>query len=186
MTRTSYAATLLAALALGACGDSSFNVDRLTPAEVAGTYSVCVLRFVPENGILPVANLLDSVMDATPPAGRPSPSLALSGSQQRYDLVYTRVSDGFLRQLQGTTGLGDEEITVRFFEDQAGAVASEALLPSSVEFSFRDAPLRLTDTTGFYTVRRADYAAAAGVSESGLQDRINGRLEAALQVGSCP
>ena len=184
MARIRYAAALLL---LAACdGGNGFSQDRLTPAEVAGSYSVCHLRFRPENVAFPVADLLLAVMDSTPPAGRPSPSLALSGSEQRFDLVYTRQSDGFLRQLQGNTGLGSHNVTVRFFEGEAGAVAAEALLPDNVAFDFRDAPRRLTDTTGFYTVRRADYAAAAHISESGLQDRINGRLEASLQVGGCP
>ena len=184
MSRTAYSAAAL--LVLAACGGGNgFTVDRLTPSEVAGTYNLCLLRFRPENGAFPVADLLASVMDTTPPPNRPEPSMALSGSAQTYDLVYTRQSDSFLRQLQGTTGLGEETVSVRFFSEEATGVAAEALLPSSVEFSFRSSPHRLTDTTGFYTVRRADYAAAAGISESGLQDRVNGRLEAALTVGSC-
>jgi hypothetical protein len=183
MTRYAYAALLLG---LAACGGDDGFVDRLTPQETAGTYSICRLRFHPENVAFPVADLLTSVMDSTPPAGRPEPTLALSASSHQYDLVYTRTRDGFLQQLRGTTAMGASAVTTRFYEDEAGAVAAEALLPGSLAMSFRESPRRLTDTTSFYTVRRADYAAAAGIPETGLQDRVSGRLEAALQVGGCP
>jgi hypothetical protein len=184
MSRIAYSAAAL--LILAACsGGNGFTVDRLTPAEVAGTYNVCLLRFRPENSAFPVADLLVTVIDTTPPLNRPEPTLALSNSQQAYDLVYTRQDDSFLRQLQGTTGLGESTVTVDFFDGEAAGVAAEALLPESVVFSFVASPNRLTDTTGFYTVRRADYAAAADISENGLQDRVSGRLEAALTVGSC-
>jgi hypothetical protein len=177
---------LLALLPLAACDDNGFVADRLTPSEVSGTYSVCTLRFRPENALFPVADLLTSVMDTTPPSGRPRPSMALSASVQQYDLVYTRQRDGFLQQLRGTTGLGATTVTPRFYEESAGAVATETLLPSSLDFSFHASPRRLTDTTGLYTVRRSDYAAAAGISETGLQERVSGRLEASLQVNGCP
>jgi len=176
-----------ALLALAACGgDNGFSVDRLTPAEVGGSYDVCLLRFRPENAAFPVADLLASVMDTTPPANRPEPSLALSSTNQQYDLVYTRQRDNFLQQLRGSTGLGQHTVTATFFGEEPGTVASEVLLPRQVEFTFHEAPQRLTDTTTLYTVRRADYAAAAGISESGLQERVTGRLEAGLQVGGCP
>jgi hypothetical protein len=173
-------------LLLAACGGDSSFVNRLTPAQVAGTYSVCLLRFHPQNNALPLADLLTSVMDSTPPAGRPQPTVALSSTTAQYDLVYTRARDGFLQQLRGTTSLGGSSVTVRFYGDEAGAVAAEALLPASVSLEFRDSPRRLTDTTSLYTVRRADYAAAAGIPETDLQDRVTGSLEAALQVGACP
>jgi hypothetical protein len=184
MPRYASAASLL--LLLAACGGSNSFVDRLTPQEVGGTYNVCMLRFRPQNVALPVADLLVSVMDSTPPAGRPDPTLALSGSLDQYDLVYTRLDDGFLQQLRGTTTLGTSVVNTRFYGDQPGAVAAEALLPASVGFNFHETPKRLTDTTLFYTVRRADYAAAAGIPETDLQDRVSGSLEAALQVGDCP
>ena len=179
------ASALLALLPLAACGENGFEVDNLRPSEVAGSYSVCILRFAPENNVFPTADLLVSMMDTTPPTGRPAPSLALSGSSQQYDLVYTRVRDGFLQQLRGTVGLGETTVTLRFFEDEPGGVAAESLLPSSMNLTFRDSPRRLTGTSGFYTVRRADYARAAGVNETGLQERVSGRLQATLQVGGC-
>jgi hypothetical protein len=124
MTRYAPAAALLVLLA--ACDGGSSFVDRLTPQEVAGTYNVCRLRFRPENTAFPVADLLTSVMDSTPPSGRPDPTLALSSSSRQYDLVYTRSDDGFLQQLRGSTEMGASTVTPRFYQDQAGAVAAEA------------------------------------------------------------
>jgi hypothetical protein len=184
MPRYASCATLL--LLLAACGGDSSFVDRLTPQEVAGTYDVCRLRFRPENVAFPAADLLHTVMDTTPAAGRPDPTIALSAGLAEYDLVYTRQSDGFLQQLRGSTTLGSATVTPRFYQDEAGAVAAEALLPATLRLNFHDTPRRLTDTTSLYSVRRADYARAAGIAETGLQDRVSGRLEASLQVGGCP
>jgi hypothetical protein len=183
MRRYAPAAALLSLLA--ACGGDNTFVDRLTPEQVSGTYSICLLRFRPENVAFPVADLLVSVMDTTPAAGRPEPTIALSNTLQQYDLVYTRASDGFLQQLRGTTSLGPTTVAPRFFTESAGLVAAEALLPASMPLTFHDAPRRLTDTTEFYTVRRADYARAAGISETDLQDQVSGRLEASLSVAGC-
>jgi hypothetical protein len=41
-------------------------------------------------------------------------------------------------------------------------------------------------TGASYTVRRSDYAKAAGITEEGLQDRISGTLEGTFAVGACP
>lgn len=185
MTHAARRFAALLALPLAACGENGFAEDRLTPAEVAGSYSVCMLRFRPENPVLPVADLLTSVMDSTPGAGLPTPSVALSGTAYHYQLRYVRESDAFLRLLEGGTALGAATVTPRFFEENPGAVASELLLPSTVAFTFLEAPHRLTDTTPPYTVRRADYAAAAGIPETDLQERVTGRMEASLQVGGC-
>jgi hypothetical protein len=186
MTHAARRFAALLALPLAACGENGFAEDPLTPSEVQGSYSVCLLRFRPENPILPVADVLDAVMDSTPPTGLPMPSVAVSGTAYHYQLRYAREQDAFLRLLEGNLGMGETTVTARFYENNdPGAVASELLLPGSLTFTFSDAPRRLTDTTTIYTVRRADYAAAAGVPETDLQDRVSGRLEASLRVGGC-
>jgi hypothetical protein len=176
-----------ALLALAACdGGNTFDPDRLTSAQVDALYEICDLRFVPVNTILPTANVRQGVMNLNPPATRPRPSLSLSN--RSFDLTYTRKSDNFLQQLRGSYDLGTSEVVVRIYSGETPtALAAELLLPQSVPLRFADSPKRLTaDGSGFiYTVRRADYARAAGISENDLQPTISGRLIASLQAPTC-
>jgi hypothetical protein len=180
---------LAAALALSACdGGNGFESERLTPSQVDGLYEICELRFVPENAILPPADVRQGVMNLNPPATRPRPSVSLSNFS--YDLTYTRKSDNFLQQTRGSASLGAREVVLRLYTgDTPSAIARELLLPEGLALTFQaGSPRQLTaGATGFtYPVRRADYARAAGVSEAGLQEQINGRMAATLASPTCP
>ena len=88
-------ARLLPLAALGvaaACdGDGGTNTrPRLTPADVQGVYTVCSLRFTPVQNALPAANLLQFIVNPSPPAPKQPPSLTLSGQTAAYQLLYTR------------------------------------------------------------------------------------------------
>jgi hypothetical protein len=179
------AGALAAALPLiAACdGGGGSGPDRLTPADVAGVYNLCSLKFTPTNTILPVADLTAAVIDTTPPAGRPEATISLANGT--YDLVYTRGSDAFLRQLQGNVSYGTSSVTLSVPE--AGAVAEELLLPRPLTLSFIDGPQRsLSAQTQFtYQVERQDYARATGSSEAGLAATINGSLTALFSSAPC-
>jgi hypothetical protein len=179
------AGVLAAALPLlAACdGGGGSGPDRLTPADVAGVYNLCSLRFAPTNQILPVADLMAAVVDTTPPAGRPEATVSLANGT--YDLVYTRMSDNFLRQLQGTVTYGTTTVTLNAPEGHA--VAKELLLPRPFTLTFIEAPNRsLSAQTQFtYFVERADYARATGSSEQGLAATINGAMLATFSAAPC-
>jgi len=176
-----------ALLVLAACdGGNSFDPDRLTADQVDGLYEICDLRFVPTQAAFPTADLRQGVMNLNPPATRPRPSLSLSNGS--FDLTYTRKSDNFLQQLRATYSLAPEDVVLRVYTGETpSALAAELLLPQSVPLRFADSPRRLTaGGNGFvYTVRRADYARAAGITENGLSERIEGRLVASLASPAC-
>ncbi|HEU0055459.1 MAG TPA: hypothetical protein VFQ39_19865 [Longimicrobium sp.] len=181
------AAVLLAALA--ACdGGSGFDSDPLTPQQVAAVYQVCSLKFTPTQTALPVADLLQGVVQRTPPAGKPLPTLTLSPSSAQYELVYTRKSDNFLQQLRGTVEYGDNSVFLNV--GAASAIVPQELLlpPSHLDLVFSTAPKRLSAgvEVSQYSVRREDYARAAGITEEGLAQRIFGHLSAGFAEGDCP
>jgi hypothetical protein len=180
---------LLAVVALAplpACDGDGTGSARLTPSQVQGVYSVCSLRFTPTQTAFPVADVLATVVNTTPPAPKQPPSLTLSGQAYAYQLIYTRRSDNFLQQLNDGVSLGQSNVEVDFPDEDESEIVRELLLPSSLSFTFTDSPRRLTSVGGItYSVRRSDYARAAGISETGLQDRISGELTATFAVGSC-
>jgi hypothetical protein len=157
--------------------------DPLRPDEVAGVYTLCTLRFAPSQTALPVADLLTTVVDTTPPAGRPDATIALAANAT-YDLAYTAAQSSFLEQLRGSIGYREDAITLSVpVEDQAAAL----LLPRNLLLSYNAGTKRLSgDASGFpYPVARADYARAAGISEEGLQNQINGSLTVMFQENGC-
>lgn len=181
------ALTATAALVLlAACdgGGGGTGSDNLQPGEVAGVYNLCTLRFDPANAALPEADLLQSVVDSTPPAGRPEATVSLS-TNGTYDLVYTRQSDAFLQQLRGTISYGRTTLTLSV--PQGNGIAAELLLPRPMTLTFTDGPTRaLTGQTAFpYSVARQDYARAAGVSETDLSSSISGSQVMTLSSGPC-
>lgn len=179
----------LATLFATACDGDSSGSQRLTPGDVAGVYRICTLRFVPVNSIFPAANLLERIVDNTPPAGKPDPTLTLSPSSSAFQLIYTSQADAFTQDLRGEVSYGRSEVFPRFYadNDSRGAIATELLLPPRVALSFSDSPRRLATggSDGTYSVSRRAYATAAGVNESGLDDTIQGRIEISLREGSC-
>ncbi|HEV7589690.1 MAG TPA: hypothetical protein VGO40_16360 [Longimicrobium sp.] len=178
---------LCALAALAACNGDGTASQRLTPGQVQGVYSVCSLRFTPTQTAFPVANLLATVVNTTPPAPKQPPSLTLGGQANVYQLIYTRRSDNFLQQLNGSVDLRQSEVAVDFPDESQSEVVRELLLPPALAFTFADGPKRLTSAGSLtYSVRRSDYARAAAISEVGLQERISGRLDATFTTGACP
>jgi hypothetical protein len=179
------AGALAAALPLlAACdGGGGSGPDRLTASEVAGVYNLCSLKFAPTNQILPVADLLAAVVDTTPPAGRPEATVSLANGT--YDMVYTRGSDAFLRQLQGTVSYGTTTVTLNVSD--SSPIVQELLLPSPLTLTFVDGPTRslAAETQFTYFVARADYARATGSSEAGLAATINGAMQASFSSAPC-
>jgi hypothetical protein len=182
------AVPLLAAALAAACGgDGGTNPSRLTPQEVQGVYNVCSLRFQPANGALPAADLLATVINPAPPAPKTAPSLTLSGQEASYQLLYTRRSDSFTQDLRGGVSFGGSAVFATLPDEGASEVRRELLLPSQLQLEFTESPRRLATAAGFaYSVRRSDYAHAAGISEEGLQDRISGSLSGTFSAGACP
>lgn len=179
------AALLVPAAACDGDGGGT-SVDRLTPREVAGVYQVCTLRFTPSQAALPVADLLQRIIDPTPPAGKLPPTVTLSGSVPQYQLVYTRTSDAFSQDQRGSVSFGERTVNLSLGSETGSEIVREALLPSNLQLTFNAGAGTLTTTgTSLYSVRRADYARAAGITQEGLQERINGKLTATLQEGGC-
>lgn len=178
-------ALLPALTLLAACdGGGGSGPDRLDPAEVAGVYNLCQLRFQPGNPAFPVADLLATVVDTAPPAGRPEATIALA-TNGTYDLVYTAVETAFIEQVRGSISYHETAIALSVPTDQA---ATALLLPRPLILTFNSSAGRLSgDATGFpHPVARADYVRAAGISEEGLQSTINGVTTMTLSKGACP
>lgn len=177
---------LLPAFALlAACnGDGGSGSDRLRPEEVAGVYNLCTLRFQPANAALPAADLLVTVVDTTPPAGRPEATIALAANGT-YDMVYTAQQTAFIEQVRGSIGYREDAVTLSIPTQQQ---ATALLLPRPVLLSFNAGQGRLSgDASGVgHAVARYDYARAAGISEEGLQGTINGTTTVAFSAGACP
>jgi hypothetical protein len=189
MRSTAVPLLALATLLAAGCDDDGTSSRRLTSGEVAGVYRVCVLRFVPTNSVLPPANLLGRVVDATPPAGKPEPTLTLSPSSNAYQLIYTSESDAFTEELRGSVAYGEDAVFPRFYsdDDSRGDIATDLLLPARSTLSFQTGPKRLSTSGGDlpHLVSRRAYATAANISESGLSSSIEGRMEISLREGSC-
>jgi hypothetical protein len=170
---------------LAACdgGGGGTRSDPLTPGEVAGVYELCTLRFQPSNAALRAADLLTSVVDTTPPASRPSPSVALA-TNGTYDLAYTDAQTQFLEQVRGSIGYREEQITLSM---PSTSTAAALLMPRSLLLNYDATTHRFTgDAAGFpYPVARADYASAAGISEEGLQNTLNGTLTVTFALDGC-
>lgn len=168
---------------LAACGDDGAGPDRLAPGDVAGVYNVCTLRFTPTNSILPVADLLTTVVDTTPPAPtRPEATIAFANGA--YDLVYTRLSDTFLQQVRGDVAYGTNNVTLTLPTNQA---TTELLLPRPLALDFTaGASKQLSAQTPFvHSVARADYARAIGSNGQGLAETIQGRMTVTLSTAAC-
>lgn len=180
------AAVIAAALPLlaAACDDGGSGPDRLSPDQVAGVYNLCELRFTPTNTILPAADLMQTVVDTTPPAGRPEATVSLAASGI-YDLVYTREGDAFLRQMQGSLNYGSTTVTLN--TPGESAVAQELLLPRPLTLTLVEGPNRslIAQTQFTYSVTREDYARARNASPSGLAPTIDGTASIALSTAPC-
>ncbi|HEX6746230.1 MAG TPA: hypothetical protein VF092_02865 [Longimicrobium sp.] len=183
------ASAAAAALALAACASTGVgDENRLTPAEVQGVYRFCTLRFTPVQTAIPAADLLTSVIDTTSGPGRVGASLTLSGAAPQFEMVYAARTSGTLRQVRGDVEFGEHSVFLFLTSQSPTIIQQEALLPPAHLDLVFDAPARrLTagDEVSSYFVRRSDYARAAGISEEGLQDRIQGHVTATFSEGPC-
>lgn len=176
----------LAAVAAGCGGDGGTGFQTLRPEDVQGVYAVCTLRFSPDQTALPTADVLQSVINPNPPAPKQPPSLTLSGQAAQYQLVYTRKSDNFLQQLSGGVGFGAQSVFLTFPSAADDETVRELLLPPELALDYSPGSRRLTSfPLSSYAVRRADYARAAGITETGLQPTITGQLTATFSAGGC-
>jgi hypothetical protein len=160
----------------------------LTPGDVQGTYLVCELRFTPSQGALPVADVLGVVMMADPPPPLAPPSLTLSGAAPEFELVYTRRRDGATQRLRGEVEFGTGSVFLYVGSGGPSVVPFEALLPPwHLDLVFHAGAGRLTagEEVSAYSVHRHDYAAATGVDEAGLHDRIPGHITAVFARNGC-
>ena len=176
------------ALAAACATDGGSSPDLLTPADVRGAYRVCVLRFTPVQRALPVADVLARVMDADPPPGQPAPTVTLGGAAPEFELEYTRRGDGAVQRLRGDMEFGSTSVFLYPHSQTASLVPLETLLPPGHwDLVFHPAARRLTAgaEVSVYSVRRQDYARAAGISAEGLQERISGHVTAELAEGPC-
>ncbi len=179
-----FCAALLALPLLAACEGGGSGPDRLAPSAVAGVYNLCELRFTPTNPLLRQADLMATVVDTTPPAGRPEATVALTASGV-YDLVYTRRSDAILRQLQGSVTYGTTTVTLG--TPASNAITQELLLPRPLALTFTESSGRVlaAQTQLAYTVDRADYARAANASQEGLAATIPGTMSIVFSAAPC-
>lgn len=186
---------LLRTLGLAGCtlaaacrSDGPASPTVLAPADVQGTYRVCALRFTPSHPALPAADVLAAVMVDDAAAPLPPPSITLSGVEPAFELVYTRRRDGAPQRLRGNVEFGAGSVFLYLHSQAPTTVPFEALLPPAhLDLVFHPASGQLTagDEVSAYSVRRRDYAAAAGIVEEGLQDRITGHVTAALSRDGC-
>lgn len=170
-------------LALAACGDEPRGPTGPTGEEVAGIYSVCALTFDPEGDLLTEVDVLDRGIETDEDSGVRAPQLQVDASRQ-FQLLFTPEGQFVERNLSGTYTPAGTRVRLTF---SAGtAQAASFLLPGTLELAFQATPKSLTTAaTTVYDVARADYARLAGVSESGLADRIPGRLMAVFQSPGC-
>lgn len=176
------AGLLAAALPLlAACGGDGSGPDRLAADEVAGVYNLCVLRFTPSNSILPAADLMATVVDTTPPPGRPEATVSLANGA--YDLVYTRF-DTFLQQMRGSVSYGATTVTLN--APSSSVVVQELLLARPLTLAFEAGTSRtLSLQSSSYSVARNDYARAIGSNGEGLAQSITGTLSISFSTAPC-
>lgn len=167
--------------ATAACDDDNGGPLGPLPEDVAGLYQVCSLDFDPEGDLLTTVNIIERGIETEDPH-RP-PQLQVDASRE-FQLVFTPKGQFVQRTI---TGAYTPVATRVQFGFTGGTVAAGAFLfPQSLELAFQETPKSLTTAaTAVYDVARADYARLAGVSESGLADRIPGRMMAVFQAGGC-
>lgn len=178
MNRVTTAATLLLALGTAACDGNPIRPDSIAPEEVAGIYAVCALTFQPDNEILAEVDILAAGFETENPDVRlPEVQADANGDLQ---ILFTPRGQFVQRTLIGRFTTTGNRVSVSF----TGGTASAAsyLLPSPLELAFQATPKSLTNAaTAQYDVARADYARLANASESGLAERIPGRLMVVFQ-----
>jgi hypothetical protein len=172
----------LVLLATVACDDDGGGPLGPSPEAVAGIYAVCSLDFDPEGDLLTTVNIIERGFETEDQQIR-APQLQVDVSRQ-FQILFTPKGQFVERSLLGTYTPIATRVQLGF--TGGTAQAASFLLPQSLEVAFQETPKSLTTAaTAIYDVARADYARLAGVSESGLADRIPGRMLAVFQAGGC-
>jgi hypothetical protein len=181
---TRLAAVLFSLPLLTACGDDEgpTGPDPLTRDEVAGFYEVCTLSFTPEGSLQPVDIRAAAFELSNPQIDRPLLAVDPTGS---FELEYTPKGKFTDEEVRGTVDPRVGTVELRFGNN--GVAPATLLLPGSVSATYQPSPRALlVEPSDRYEVPRADYARLGGFSESGLADRIPGRLRARFAApGGC-
>lgn len=169
-------------LALGGCGDASGGITGPSPEEVAGIYSICSLTFDPGGDLLADVDIVDRGFEPGSQEIR-APQLQIDATRD-FQVVFTPEGQFVERTLLGTYVPAGTRLRLSF--TGGTAAAADYLLPPTLELAFQETPKSLTTAaTPLYEVDRDDYARLAGISESNLAPRIEGRLMAVFQAGGC-
>jgi hypothetical protein len=182
------AMVVIGAVLAGCSADYGTGDTLLTPADVQGVYRICSLRFTPVQTAIPAVDLLARVIDASPTPPAQGASLTLSGAAPQFEMVYTHRGDDLLRQVRGDVEFGSGSVFLYLTSQSPTIIQQEALLPPNhLDLVFHASPRRLTagDEVSAYFVRRSDYTHAAGISEEGLADRIQGHVTATFSADGC-
>lgn len=174
------AAALMILVGSAGCGGDGGGPVGPTPQEIAGIYSLCALTFDPEGDLLSTVDVMDRGIELE---GVRHPQLQVDASRG-FQILLTPEGQFVERSLLGTYLQSGNRLRLTF----AGGTASPAdfLLPPTLELAFQQTPKSLTTAaTPVYEVDRATYARLAGQSESGLAERIPGKLMAAFKAGDC-
>lgn len=123
MIRLAPLAALAGVLLLAAC-DSGDAVDPPSPADVAGTYDLAALRFVPNSSALAPVNVLDTLVTAE------SFVRILDGGQAQLEF---RRRGGTARFVPGTVEVRARQVRVTFAEGN-GDVLARLVLPRVLTF----------------------------------------------------
>lgn len=177
-------AAALILLATAACDDDGGGPLGPSPEDVAGRYAVCALDFDPEGDLLTTVDIIERGFEPEDQdQGVRAPQLQVDASRA-FQLVFTPKGKFVEQSMPGTYTPVATRIQLGF--TGGPAAVSTFLFPQSLELAFQETPKSLTTAaTAVYDVARADYARLAGVSESGLADRIPGRMMAVFQSGGC-
>ena len=102
-----------------------------------------------------------------------------------YELAYTSAETSFIELVRGSIVYHETAIALGVPTD---AQATVLLLPRPLILTFNSATGRLTGDAAEspHPVARYDYARAAGISEEGLQNTINGVTKVVFAQGACP
>lgn len=177
-----------AALAAACSGYDAGLPDVLTPAEVAGTYRLCELRFTPREFALPPVDVMATLIDEAPAAPLPPPSVTFDDAAPAFSMVYVRQDDGIVKEMSGEMEYGDGSVFL--YPQSLGSleIRFEALLPEHhLDLVYHDATRELTagEEVSGYRVRREDYGPLAGIPLIDLPQRIFGHITARFAESGC-
>jgi hypothetical protein len=172
-------ALALLAPALAACGDATGS-SGLTPADVAGLYEICALKFIPDNPTQPAVDIRTRVFETTKPGVR-SPQLALD-VDRRAGILFTLKDRNVPDELTGNFSLAGDRVVVSL---PASEDPSSYLLPGSFSLDFQTTVPELSSDANSYSVDRDDYARLSGTPETGLAAQIPGHLSMRAQTLQC-